>query len=540
MTSASAEPQGEDVSSQAIILEPVTECGIDVLLLFFPGALTPPQAYFPLINTIQKKSTFRLWATVLDPGKQPISPPMIEATFDGMIKRVKDHGFEPGELSINRIFVAGHSLGAWCSRSISKKKAEGFIQMGSFFHTNPDNLAQYPKPVLSLGGGLDGQLGVGGFAKHAGEIYTLEPEMGGFNTNAVKPVIIIPGMNHAQFSHGIPNKERGDLDAYISLEDARSQTAESIVSFLTLHVKAQDETRQLALENLSKGVKKTHALYKTFWEAIENQESQAKVWQIRVSGLQELAKDDVVVIKHDYLDNFVYSKPWIDTKGKRIFVQVYSSPADKFSIIKNIWIKMKSYDAIHELYGNSDKKSKIASAADFNAETFHEALSLTPEVSRRKFYESGKKLRFIEDRIITTSGQDWIDSDVIMKPAEDGSGFVDVQSTVVITPVHGIASRFAGMHYMKLLSGETLKVGASTKLGERQEPLECDYTDVVVAFLQLVESNPTGTLASVVRDPSLASRAFFGSERSTLVCHFGASFWAVITEILSEVSEDGF
>lgn len=444
--------QDEDVSSQAIILEPVREDGIDVLLLFFPGALTPPQAYFPLINTIQKKSSFRLWASILDPGKRPINSPMVEASFDGMITRAKELGFVSGELSISRIFVAGHSIGAWFSRSISMKKSEGFIQMGSFFHTNPDNLAQYPKPVLSLGGGLDGQLRVGGMAKHAGEILSLEPEMGYFNTNATKPVIIIPGMNHAQFSHGIPNRERGDMDAHISLEDARSQTAESIVSFLTLHVKDEDETRQLALENLSKCVKKTHLLYKTFWEAIDNQERQAKHWQLQVAGLQELKEENVVVIKHDYLDNFVYSKPWIDAKAKRIFVQLYSSPADKFGIIKNIWIKMKSYDAIHELLGKSDKQSKIVHAADINAETFHEALSLTPEVSRSKFYESGKKLRFIEDRIVMTSGQDWVDSDVTMKPAEDGSDFVDVQSTVVITPVQGIASRFAGMHYMKLLS----------------------------------------------------------------------------------------
>ncbi|GLJ53817.1 hypothetical protein SUGI_1148730 [Cryptomeria japonica] len=400
MTSPSI-AQDEDVSSQAIILEPVREDGIDVLLLFFPGGLTPTQAYFPLINTIQKKSSFRLWATILDPGKSPINLPMIEASFDGMITRTKELGFESGELSISRIFVAGHSVGAWCSRSISMKKSEGFIQMGSFFHTNPDNLAQYPKPVLSLGGGLDGQLRVAGIAKHA---------------------------------------------------DARAQTAECIVSFLTLHVKAEDETKQLALENLSKCVKRTHVLYKTFWEAVENQERQAKYWQLQVAGLEELKEENVVVIKHDYMDNFVYSKPWIDAKEKRIFVQLYSSPADKFGIVKNIWIKMKSSDAIHQLLGKSAKKSKIVRAADINAETFHEALSLTPEVSRRKFYESGKKLRFIEDCIVMTSGQDWVDSDVTMKPAEDGSDIVDVQSTVIITPVQGIASRFAGMHYMKLLS----------------------------------------------------------------------------------------
>jgi hypothetical protein len=443
---------GEDVSSQAIIFEPVREQGIDVLLLFFPGALTSPQAYFPLIKLVQNISAFRLWASILDPGERSLSSSMIEASLDGMITRAKERGFIPGELSISKIFIAGHSIGAWCARNIAKKRAEGFIEMGCFFDTNSDNLAQYPKPVLSLGGGLDGQLKLAGMANLACEIYIIEPEMGDFNTNAIKPVIIIPGMNHAQFSHGIPNKERGDLDADISIEQARSQAAEFISSFLTVHIKGQAETRELAFENLRKGVKKTHDLYKTFWEAIQNQEMQAKFWQLQIAGLQELTEENVVVIKHDYLDNFVYSKPWIDIKMKRIFVQVYLSSADKFGIVKNIWIKMKSYEAIQSIFQKSESQSKNVSAADLNADTFHRALSLTPEVFRRKFYECGKKLRFIEDLVVKSSGQDWIDSDVIMKPAEDGLDFVDVQSTVIITPISGVASRFAGMHYMKILS----------------------------------------------------------------------------------------
>lgn len=441
---------GEDVSSEAIILEPVREQGIDVLLLFFPGALTSPQAYFPLIKIVQKISAFRLWAAILDPGERFLSSSMIDASIDGMITRAKDQGFIPGELSISKIFIAGHSVGAWCARSIAKKRAEGFIQMCSFFEINSDNLSQYPKPVLSLSGGLDGQLKLASVANLAGEIHRIEPEMGEFNTYAVKPVIIIPGMNHAQFSHGIPNKERGDLDADVSIEQARSQTAEFIASFLTVHIKGEAGTRQLAFENLSNGVKETHGLYKAFWQAIENQEMQAKFWQIQIAGLQELTDENVIVIKHDYLDNFVYSKPWIDIKMKRIFVQVYLSSADKFGIVKNIWIKMKSYDAIQSIFQKSENQSKNVSAADINADTFHHALSLTPEVSRRKFYERGKKLRFIKDLVVQSSGQDWIDSDVIMKPAEDG--FIDVQSTVIITPVNGVPSRFAGMHYMKVLS----------------------------------------------------------------------------------------
>ena len=83
-------------------------------------------------------------------------------------------------------------IGAWCARRIAKKQAEGFIEMGSFFDFYSDILSQYPKPVLSLSGRLDGQLKFASMANHA------EPEMRDVNTYAVQPVIIISRVNHAQ------------------------------------------------------------------------------------------------------------------------------------------------------------------------------------------------------------------------------------------------------------------------------------------------------------------------------------------------------
>ena len=105
-------------------------------------------------------------------------------------------------------------IGAWCARCIAKKQAEGFIEMGSFFDFYSDILSQYPKPVLSLSGRLDGQLKFASMANHA------EPEMRDVNTYVVKPVIIISRVNHAQFSYGIPSKERGDLGADFSIKQA--------------------------------------------------------------------------------------------------------------------------------------------------------------------------------------------------------------------------------------------------------------------------------------------------------------------------------
>ncbi|KAH9312937.1 hypothetical protein KI387_027972 [Taxus chinensis] len=48
------------------------------------------------------------------------------------------------------------------------------------------------------------------------------------------------------------------------------------------------------------------------------------------------------------------------------------------------------------------------------------------------------------------------------------------------------------------------------------------------------------TIASVVRDPSLASRAFFSSERSTLACQFGAVFRADLQRYFQRFQRKGF
>eukprot|EP00252_Welwitschia_mirabilis_P003048 TRINITY_DN1310_c0_g1_i5.p1 TRINITY_DN1310_c0_g1~~TRINITY_DN1310_c0_g1_i5.p1 ORF type:complete len:473 (-),score=78.83 TRINITY_DN1310_c0_g1_i5:473-1891(-) len=393
LTPASADE--DDVSEQALILDPVKEEGLNVLVLFFPGALTPPAAYYPLIQLVQSRSSFRIWCVILDPGEKYLSEKMIEASIGGMIQRAKQHGFTPGELSISNVFFAAHSIGSWFARTAAKKRGAGFIQMGcSFYPRVPDNLVQYPKPTLTLSGGLDGQLKVAVMAAHSYDILIAEELLGSYNTVAVKPVIVIPGMNHAQFSHGIPNRERGDLDPDISIEEARSQTADYIAAFIALHVEGLSENQDAALQILKRGVDHTHKMYKAFGESLKIQETKiqethVKKFQLQVAGLQDITEENVVVMRHDYLDNFIYSKPWIDTSLKRIVVHVYFAPADKSECVKNLWVKMKSSEAIHKAFGkhNAENKLEVLSAKELNSKIFQQAISLMPEEALNKFYE---------------------------------------------------------------------------------------------------------------------------------------------------------
>ncbi|KAI5057251.1 hypothetical protein GOP47_0027266 [Adiantum capillus-veneris] len=420
-----------------------------------PGALTAPKEYLPLVKQVQAKCSFRLWVAILDPGSVPwVSTAIIEASFDGVVERVKELGFPAGPFPSKGVVIGGHSWGAWESRSVALKRAEAFIQMGSCFHSNPDNLVQYPKPVLTLCGALDAQITNAAIVKHAGEVFAMKEELGEFFVYGVKPVILVAGMNHAQFSHGNPNKERGDFDAEISIEQARDVSSSLISSFITLHMCSQDEhLASSALTILRGAVCETHQRYQVFWEAMGEPGRDAKRVQLDMAAIPALKESQIGVMQHVYKDNFIYSKPSIDVQEGRIIINTYLSPQGKYNLLSNIWVKCKSREAVIAAF-DSDKKDEepLFIGTYINERTFTEALELVPEAVRQKFEQRGKKLRFLEDMVIKSSAQEWIDSDLIIKPAEDGSQYVNVQSTALIAPLKGMPARFSGMHYLKLLT----------------------------------------------------------------------------------------
>lgn len=347
-----------------------------------------------------------------------------------------------------------YSWGAWESRSVALKRADAFIQLGSCFHSNPDNLVQYPKPVLTMSGALDAQITNAAIVKHAGDVFEMKDELGDFFVYGVKPVILVPGMNHAQFSHGIPNKERGDFDAEISIEQARDVSSSLLSSFIMLHMcSTAEKMASPSLAVLREAVSQTHERYKVFWEAMREPGRDAKKMQLDLAALPSLTERNIGVVQHDFKDNFIYSKPSIDANLQRININTFLSPVGKYNLLSNIWVKCKSHEGVAAVL-NVDKvqQEPLSIGAYFNERTFADALAQVPEVVKRKYEERGKKLRFVEDLVIKSSAQDWINSDLILKPADDGTQFVDVQSTALISPVQGYPDRFAGMHYLKLLT----------------------------------------------------------------------------------------
>ncbi|KAG0600063.1 hypothetical protein M758_11G004400 [Ceratodon purpureus] len=444
--------QSDDISALSHIMEPIHEGDRDLLLVYCPGALQASENYFPLMHEIQAQLSLRLWIVVLhNTNQEALSSSKVDASLTGVIARLQERGFRSVSSAIENVFIAGHSIGAWVGRPVALKRAQGFIQMGSSFNAQEDNLPQHPKPVLTLGGGRDGQMTPAAIAKHAGDVLATERDLGRHNTCAVKPVIIIPGMNHAQFSDGRPNLERGDLNPAISITDGRRRAGELAAAFLAVQSEGPSgPAGARGLEILTKGVEETHTRYRVLWESLANQTGDAVAHQLHVASSSALSADNITTIHHDFVDNFVISKPSIDIEMNKVFITTYLKPAVKQGIC-NLWVKMKSREALALHFDTAYvPAAQIETLGkEINTKTFDTALSLVSDDAREMYLKHGKKLRFMDDWLCPPPATIWIESDLSFTATP--SGDVEVRTPVLLSPMN-MPPRFAGMHYMKVLT----------------------------------------------------------------------------------------
>eukprot|EP00897_Mesotaenium_endlicherianum_P009587 jgi/Mesen1/8657/ME000504S08096 len=497
------------MSDRAPVLKPIKERpGVnEALLVILPGAFTKPEAYLALAHTIQEASKLRLWVCIINFTRDIPNSLEIRQRYDKLLGRVKKMGFGAGGPDSTKVYFAGHSLGVLQGRSPALHLADGFIQMAGFFDQKYDNLAQYPKPVLTLGGELDGQIPPTVMARHAGEVFAVEAQLGRANTVAQKPVVVVEGMNHCQFSHGVPNRKRGDFDPEVPIEQARREVAEVVAAFLELQVAGREagpEGRQ-AWAALEATVSKTERDYRAFWEACLQETHGCSHYQVELleaAGVALKKEVNVEAVWHDFHDNFVFSKPAITREeGKKIYMQVHRKRQGKYQLTSTLWIKMKSAEAVAaaglgdvserktenkprpseaevaSTYGASYERAAAAASsghssgpvkesaprsafrhlfnnvtlglgAQWNEANFKQALSLVPETARRRFERRGKKPRFGMDKP-HFKPPEWVASEVQFD--DKGGGVVEIVSPILITPVD-FKPRFAGMHYVKIWS----------------------------------------------------------------------------------------
>lgn len=220
----------------------------DVLLILVPGALLQPSDYDMLCACICdtfKHSPVALWLCVCSMSWR-IDPTSVQDQFDGALESALEtavaEGFKPlaphpGGRNEN-VFVAMHSVAIMAATGFPLKKSAGIVALGStLFPSESINMDAYtfPRPLMHIWGERDGQMNLFKASLVAGRALARDLPLGITAVSSLRPMLVVPGMNHAQFSNGIIRKERGDFEPDIPQDEAVSLVSKGMLHFLTVN-----------------------------------------------------------------------------------------------------------------------------------------------------------------------------------------------------------------------------------------------------------------------------------------------------------------
>jgi hypothetical protein len=299
---------------------------------------------------------------------------------------------------------------------------------GSYLDVAPtEALRAYPKPVLHLGGDLDGLAQVTRLA----EEYRVPQELlrAGDARAAVlsKPVVLFAGMNHAQMGNGYVTDaiRADDFVPELTQAEADALLADHTAAFLDAHRSQADEAVRNAYARLQAGLEATEPLVRFFLSAQEA--DAAGAWclngQRLVANLRADVADRLVVALESYtdVDLFVESKPSLSVSGgvADVITTAYLAPdataapqAVSGAYGYELDCKCKSQEAIANALGlPSDAYGVAGTCREVGAYVYQLARGAVAPHAAARHAAQGRPLVFLPD-VVQGTGSDWVPSHV--------------------------------------------------------------------------------------------------------------------------------
>ncbi|MBM4251874.1 MAG: hypothetical protein FJ146_07875 [Deltaproteobacteria bacterium] len=200
------------------------------ILVLFTGAYMKPAVYTALAQKIVQLSGGSVGVFVPHFLGDFTNPLQSDGAVNEAVKYLKERGVDQ---PASHVFLAGHSAGGiFASDAPLRFKLPGLILLASYLPRTPvigKNLNDYQRPVLTLGGELDGLTGINYMAREHQVMQNLAES----DAAAIldKPVIVLRGVKHAQFADGTPAD--GDvIDGAVDLDEAHGLIGRQIVDFI--------------------------------------------------------------------------------------------------------------------------------------------------------------------------------------------------------------------------------------------------------------------------------------------------------------------
>jgi hypothetical protein len=455
-TTRQVEHTSNHESQPAVILPPSRAGGPEKLLIIFPGMKKSPSEYVSLAREIQQASPYRLWIGILKFTGDLVNPPQAESSVDYVFDRVKSEGFS--SVAPDNTTVAGHSLGGIVAQYfVNKKNYKGLILLSSYLERSEGNssLPQAELPVLILSGELDGQTRITRVAFDAKSM--ISPSASGISPEK-KLVIILKGINHAQFAGGEP--ARSDLRPEVDYAQAQKKIA-AVISDFQISI---DETPEFpsetaaAIRRLGDNVAQTRDILTPYWKAQKLDKdwcAETQKFLLPPSVAPENAEISQVV--HTGSGDFASSKPKavLNSNGK-LEITVHSAMTYHPNLIdrstipeaaQNLACKNKNSEWL-ALQTGTTSPTKL-SCSSHNQRIYSWALEQVSPAVRERFLRRGRQLRFADDKTFA-SGLQWVPSRLGFEnhPTER---IATVTSKALYTD-SSAPFGLGGMHYCKLLS----------------------------------------------------------------------------------------
>lgn len=183
-------------------------------LIFYPGAMVDPKAYFPLLKEIATEG-YPVYLIHLPYRLAPFSA-QVDELFQTTIATIEQ------DSSVSAWVIGGHSKGGALAAQFAHANPQAIAGLALIATTHPKDaqfdLANLEKPTIKI------------YATHDGLATPEEIQEYSHFLPAATKYVAIEGGNHSQF--GYYGKQLGDDNATISRPQQQQQTLDALIEFL--------------------------------------------------------------------------------------------------------------------------------------------------------------------------------------------------------------------------------------------------------------------------------------------------------------------
>ena len=460
------------------------------ILVLFPGAFINPERYQGLAEALVDASHGQIEVAVAQFSGGFANPIQATGRIDQAMALMAKQGYSDVAA---RTFVGGHSAGGIAGHpAVTSKKLGGLVLLGSYLPHSAvfgASLTTYERPVLTLGGELDGLTGVNYLARDSRALDLLAERDSA--VVATKPVIVIRGSSHMQFADG--GLLEGDFKPEKDINLTHSEAADIIRNFIAANsMSFAPSVRESAAASLVAQVAATKLLLRPLLAAWNETESVCKNSQMLVAPLASGGWNQLGIVTRVYdrqsqILRFIADKSAVrsvkpgteSALTHQIEIPVYvENPPDPLDVSSDHYLaspvlacKMRTLPSIAKETGLTPRTDAAKACAELNVIAIREALALldgTPFKDRltQKFGDpdtwtvehepTGETVDSWRYGPITvrseskSSGQGWVAGKFAWTKTSSVSWELDTVELITGTDI--FFKPFAGAHYCKIIA----------------------------------------------------------------------------------------